>query len=208
MGLRCLSGFIGAQLFLPTEAGVNALQSIGANTNVQILVDSLDSLRGSTSNPALVNSVSIANRPGCGSPCLVEVGPFTRSDTTKSLSRKWTVRVDYLPTSADNVFVRYTDTQSSFSPDLFANPTALPSADTQQGGPARNMGVMWAHTFSPRVINEFRFSAQTISFGFDPTAARLANPLAHLHGLNLASSFGSNVFWGGFSRERFLRAAV
>ena len=189
-------------LTLPTLAGVDALQSIGTNSNVQILVDSLDGLRGSTSDPSQVNTISIGNRPGCGSPCLVEIGPFTRTDATKSLSREWTVRVDYLPTSVDNIFVRYTDTQSSFSPDLFANSTALPSADTEQGGPARNMGVMWAHTFSPRAINEFRFSAQTINFGFNPTAATLANPLAHDPGLALASSFGSTV-WGGFSQGTF-----
>jgi Carboxypeptidase regulatory-like domain/TonB-dependent Receptor Plug Domain len=189
-------------LTIPTQAGVDALQSMGPNNNVQVLVDSLGGLRGSTADPTQVNTINVGNRAGCGSPCLVEVGPFTRTDTTKGVNREWTVRVDYLPTSVDNIFVRYTDTQNSFSPDLFANPAALPTADTQQGGPARNMGVMWAHTFGPRVVNEFRFSAQTINFGFNPTAATLANPLAHLPGLTLAASFGPTL-WGGFSQGTF-----
>jgi len=191
-----------ATLTIPTQAGVDALQSIGANNNIQVLIDSLAGLRGGTADPTQVNTINVGNRAGCGSPCLIEVGPFTRTDTTKGLNREWTVRMDYLPTNVDNIFVRYTDTQNSISPDLFANPDALPSADTQQGGPSRNMGVMWAHTFGPRVINEFRFSAQTINFGFNPTAATLANPLAHLPGLALAASFG-NTLWGGFSQGTF-----
>jgi outer membrane receptor protein involved in Fe transport len=190
-------------LTIPTAAGAAALQSIGPNNNIQVLLDSLAGLRGSTTDPTQVKTVNVGNRAGCGTPCLVEVGPFTRTDTTQSKAREWTVRVDFLPTSADNLFVRYTDTMSSFSPDLFANATALPSADTQQGGPARNMGVMWAHTFGTKVVNEFRFSAQTINFGFTPTAATLANPLAHDPGLSLGASFGSNVFWGGFSQGTF-----
>jgi hypothetical protein len=189
-------------LTIPTAAGAAALQSIGPNNNIQILLDSLSGLRGSTADPTQVNTVNVGNRPGCGSPCLIEVGPFTRTDTTQSKSREWTVRGDLLPTNVDNIFVRYTDTMGSFAPDLFANPTALPSADTQQGGPARNMGVMWAHTFGPRVLNEFRFSAQTINFGFNPTAATLANPIAHDPGLALGASFGLTV-WGGFSQGTF-----
>ena len=103
-----------ATLTIPTQAGVDALQSIGANNNIQVLVDSLAGLRGSTADPTQVNTVNVGNRAGCGSPCLIEVGPFTRTDTTKGLNREWTVRVDYLPTNVDNIFVRYTDTQILF----------------------------------------------------------------------------------------------
>ncbi len=188
-------------LTLPTDAGVAALQSIGTNANVALLLESLGTTRGSTADPAQVNLIDAGDRAGC-TPCLVEVGPLTRTDAAKGLSREWMVRADYVATAADNVYVRYTDTYSSLTPDLFANPTALPSADTQQGGPARNLGVMWAHTFSANAINELRFSGQQIQFGFDPTAASLASSIAHAPGLNLASSFG-NTFWGGFSQSTF-----
>src|SRR5205085_2322428 len=67
------------------------------------------------------------------------------------------------------------------------------------GGPARNFGVMWAHTFSPAVLNEFRFSAQTIAFNFAPTAKTLAGPQAHFPSISFEDSFGSgNVSLGGF----------
>jgi hypothetical protein len=189
-------------LHIPTEAGVATLQSIGANTNAQILIDSLAGLRGSTADPGQVTNVAIGDRPGCPAPCNVEVGPFTRTDGTKTLSREWTVRGDYLPTSNDTVYVRYTDTENSFSPDLFANSTALPSADTEQSGPSRNFGVMWTHTFSPKVLNETRFSGQLIDFSFGPTASTLANPLAHLPGFALTGNL-QNTVWGGFSQATF-----
>ena len=189
-----------AQLTLPTAAGVATLQSLGTNNNVQILLSSLAGLRAPISSGA---PIPIGTRPGCPAPCQVDVGLFTRTDTEKGLGHEWTVRGDYLPTQTDTIFARYTDTYSSLTPDLFANPTALPSADTMQGGPARNLGVMWTHTFSPTVLNELRFSGQFINFTFGPTAASLANPLAHVPGLNLTSSFGTNTFWGGFGQATF-----
>lgn len=199
--LRSFGAQPAATLLLPTDAGVATLQSIGPNANVQLLLDSLGSTRGSTADPAQVSGIDAGDRPGC-TPCLVEIGPLTRTDSAASLSREWTVRADYAPTTSDSVYVRYTDTHSSLTPDLFANSTALPSADTEQAGPARNVGVMWAHTFGPTAINELRFSGQQIQFGFDPTAATLANPIAHAPGLSLASSFGNTV-WGGFSQATF-----
>jgi Carboxypeptidase regulatory-like domain/TonB-dependent Receptor Plug Domain len=187
-------------LTIPTAAGIATLKSLLPNNNVQILLDSLGGLVAPTKNPV---PVPIADEPGCTG-CSVEFATFTRSDSTRGLSHEWTARVDYTPTASDNLFVRYTDTFSSLIPDLFANPTSLPPQDTQQGGPARNLGVMWAHTFSPRVLNEFRFSAQTIAFHFDATPATLANPLAHFPGISFTDSFGGGVTaLGGFEQGTF-----
>jgi len=205
-----------SQLFLPTANGVAALQSIGNNSNVAILVNELSGLRGVSDpanfrggllDPNSPNVVNIGDRPGCTNGasttnCLIEVGPFTRQDHTATRSYEWTVRADYIATPNDTLYARFTNSQNSFAPDLFANPTALPSIDTQQGGPARLFGAMWTHTFSPFLINEFRFSAQQIDFGFDPTAAALANPFAHLPGLSLSDDL-TNVSWGGFGQGGF-----
>lgn len=186
-------------LTIPTAAGIATLKSLLPNNNVQILLDSLGGLVAPTAS----GSVPIADEPGCTG-CSVEFGNFTRSDSTRGLSHEWTARVDYTATSSDTLFARYTDTYSSLSPDLFANPTSLPPQDTKQGGPARNLGVMWAHTFSPKVLNEFRFSAQTIAFHFDATGATLANPLAHVPGITFSSSFGGGVTaLGGFEQGTF-----
>lgn len=188
-----------ATLTIPTAAGIATLKSILPNNNVQILLNSLGGLVAPTAS----RSVPIADEPGCTG-CSVEFGNFTRTDSTRGLSYEWTARADYTPTSSDNVFVRFTNTYSSLTPDLFANASALPTEDTLQGGPARNLGVMWAHAFSPSVLNEFRFSAQTIAFTFGPTAATLANPQAHFPGISFTSSFGGGVVaLGGFEQSTF-----
>jgi len=172
-----------------------------STTNVQILLNSL----GGSVAPSLLGSVQLADEPGCTG-CSVDFGHFTRTDSTQSKSYEWTVRADYTASEHDQIFARFTDTYSSFAPDLFANSAALPTQDTLQGGPARNLGVMWAHTFTPTVLNEFRFSQQTIAFHFDPTAKTLANPLAHAPSITFTSSntFGGGVVaLGGFSAGTF-----
>jgi len=186
-----------ATLALPTAAGVATLQSLGPNPNVDLLLNQIGSLRG-VGNTKLIN---IGTRPGCPAPCAVEFGNFTRTDPGANLSREWTVRSDFNPSSSDSFYFRYTDSMGSLTPDLFANPAALPIQDTKQGGPSRIFGTMWTHTFSPRVINEFRFSGQQINFTFAPTAATLAGPDASRPSMFLAST--TSAFFGGFSQGAF-----
>ena len=186
-------------LTIPTATGVATLQKLLPNNNVQILLNSLDGLVA----PTAFTSVPIADEPGCTG-CSVDFGHFTRQDSERNLAYEWTVRGDYTASATDTIFARFTSTYNSLTPDLFANASALPSQDTLQHGPARNFGVMWAHTFSPTVLNEFRFSAQTIAFHFDPMAKTLANPLAHVPGITFTAAFGGGVTaLGGFSQATF-----
>jgi len=190
-------------LTIPSASGIATLNQVLAgnpnNTRVQILLNSLGGLVA----PSTLSSVPIADEPGCTG-CSVDFGQITRTDSERSLSYEWTARGDYTASDHDQIFARFTNTYSSLSPDLFANATALPTQDTLQHGPARNFGVMWAHTFSPTVLNEFRFSAQTIAFYFDPTAKTLANAQAHLPGITFSSSFGGGVTaLGGFEQATF-----
>jgi hypothetical protein len=143
------------------------------------------------------NCTYVEHSYGCG----VEWGYFRRNDIGKNLSREWTARADYTLAN-DSIFVRYTDSYNSSSPDLFANPNVLPYADTQQSGPSRIFGVMWAHTFNPTVLNELRFSAQQIDFTFGPTGATEANPMAHLPSMYLDSGT-LDFFWGGYEQSTF-----
>jgi hypothetical protein len=190
-----------ATLTIPTASGVATLQQILAgnpnNINVQILLNSLGGLVA----PTNLTSVLIGDEPGCIG-CSIDFGQITRTDSERGLSSEWTVRGDYTASTNDTMFARYTNTYTSLTPDLFANLTALPTQDTFQHGPARNFGLMWAHTFTPTVLNEFRFSAQTISFYFDPLSKTLANPLAHVPGITFTSSFGGGTTaLGGFEQS-------
>lgn len=193
-------------LSLPTASGVTALQALN-NSNADMILSAIGNLRG---NPAQnqISSVNIGPRANCPAAsvdasgnCEVEFGNFTRTDHTASKSYEWTARADYIASQNDTIYARFTNSYGSFSPDLFANSGALPSQDTYQGGPSRLFGAMWAHTFSPTVVNEFRFSAQQIDFNFAPLAATLANPDANLPTVFLSSS--TNMFWGGYSQGSF-----
>ena len=186
-----------ARLQVPTAAGYTVLNNLAqaGNTNAANMLQALGSVRAV--NP--IGTIDIGDRTGCPS-CAVEYGFFRRTDKGQSLSREWTGRVDYNG-ARDNLYVRYTDSRQDSNPDLFANSGALPNQDTLQGGPSRLFGTMWAHTFSPNMINEFRASLQQIDFTFAPTDATAAGPLATAPTLSLTSSM--DFFWGGYAQATF-----
>ncbi len=197
-----------ALLKVPTQAGYDVLNALAhsadpvVSANAALLLQPLGSIRAAApaTNPdGTPASVAIGDRPDCPA-CAVQYGYYRRTDKGKSISREWTGRVDYSGTN-DNLYVRYTDSRNDSNPDLFANPGALPAQDTLQGGPSRIFGTMWAHTFSPKLINEFRFSGQQIDFSFDPTSATAASAVSQLPTISLSSTL--NFFWGGYAQATF-----
>jgi hypothetical protein len=129
-------------LSVPTAAGIATLQALD-NANGNMMLTALNGVQAASSQ----GNLPIGARTACPASavnsstgqCQVEWGYYRRNDIGKNLSREWTARADYNLTN-DSVFVRYTDSYQSSSPDLFANPGALPYADTQQSGPARIFG--------------------------------------------------------------------
>ena len=184
----------GAQITIPTAAGVATLQSLGANQNAQILLNSLGSAVAPNANLA---PIAIGNRPGCGANCQVAVGTFSRSANQIANSYEYVIRGDYVATDNDTLSARWLGSHSSLTPDLFANPNALPGLDSTQSGPSRSLGVFWTHVINKRAINEVRFTSQTLNFGFDPTAATLASPFVNLPDLKVSGLTG--VDFGGLA---------
>lgn len=185
----------GAQFTIPTAAGVASLQSIGPNANAAILVSSL----GGLTAPASQGTINIGNRAGCGSPCLISVGQVIRSPKAISRSYQWITRADYSPTANDTVMARYIGSHNSLTPDLFANPGALPTQDTLQGGPARGLGIYWTHVLSPTKVNEARFTAQQINFTFGPLASTSASPLEADPNITINGLGGPSTTFGGLT---------
>jgi hypothetical protein len=181
----------GGQMVIPTAKGVATLQSLGANQNVQIL---LNSLAGATAAQTS-GSIAIGTRTGCPAPCTVDVGTFSRSPGQISDSYEYVVRGDYVASDKDTISARWLGSHNSLTPDLFANPFALPGVDTEQSGPSRSIGIFWTHVISSRAVNELRFTGQTLDFGFDPTAATLKNPFANLPAFSVSGL--DNVSFGG-----------
>jgi hypothetical protein len=185
----------GNPLIIPTAQGVANLNAIaGANPNAAILVNSLGGLTAATTT----SSINVGDRPGCGSPCVIPVGQFVRTPTQSNPSYEYIIRGDYDPSDSDRYSVRFIGSHLALTPDLFANPNALPTQDTEQRGPSRNLGVYWTHVFSPTRLNEARFTAQQINFIFGPLASSTSNPLYQLPNLSIPG-FSGPTFGGSNS---------
>jgi hypothetical protein len=180
----------GSELSIPTAQGVANLQAISATTpNAAVLLNSLGGLVAQNQT----GTINVGTRAGCGapgSPCLIPIGQLTRTTTQQNPSYEFVVRGDYQMNDKNTFSARYIGTQSTLTPDLFANPSALPSQDTFQGGPARNLGAYWTHVFSASKVNEARFTFQQIDFTFGLLSTN-------------AVSLGPNLSVAGFSGTSF-----
>ncbi len=182
----------GDQLNVPTAQGVANLNAIaGAFPNAAILVNSLGGLTAATQT----GSINVGNRAGCGNPCLIPIGSTIRSPTQQNPQYEYVIRGDYTMRAADTFSVRYLGAQQTLTPDLFANSSALPTQDTFQGGPSRNLGFFWTHVLSPSKVNEARFTFQQINFTFGPLSSTTSNALYALPNLTIAGITG--VSFGG-----------
>jgi outer membrane receptor protein involved in Fe transport len=163
---------------IPTANGVAALQQIeaneGSNANIDYLIASLGTLRG-TSQARMVS----AGFDAAGNPRpAVQFGTLSRGDTSIiSNSLQWSTRLDYVASDHDQLTLRVLRGSSNFIPDFFNNPHELPAFETQQNGPFSNYHASWVHTISSKMVNELRFSYGTIQFEFAPTAATLASAI-------------------------------
>jgi len=184
----------GNQLNIPTAQGVAELNAIaGASPNAAILVNSLGGFTAATQT----GTINVGNRAGCGNPCIIPIGTTIRSPTQQNPQYEYVIRGDYNARAADTISVRFIGANQTLTPDLFANPRALPTQDTFQGGPSRNLGFFWTHVISPTKVNEARFTFQQINFTFGPLASTTSNPLYALPNISIAGISG--VSFGGLT---------
>lgn len=200
----------GSTLTLPTANGIATLKAVqptlsaGGQANVQYLLNSLGSLVGVTpackdaSGNPIFCTVSLGNDSAGNPRGLVETGRVQRSGVgAKSNDRQEWFRVDWNASEKDLVSSYYIRDDGSLTPDFFNFPGSLPPYDSQQGGPSQIFGATWTHTFSPKVVNEFRTSYTNIGFTFGPTPATAANPLSQ-HALYTIAGMGSGFPGLGF----------
>lgn len=167
----------GSSLLIPTANGFAALQSIASgNPRLTNYLSALGNFRAS-STPGTLGLANITLDPGQPS---VEVAKAERQGVANpSNDTQYVAKGDWQLTSKDALTIRYTYDKNTLTPDFFNFPNLLPCCDTQQGGSAHNGGIDLTHTFTPKVINEFRVSYGRIGFTFAPTAATAANPVAN-----------------------------
>ncbi len=185
----------GAQLTLPTAAGVTQLQTLLPNPNVQLLITALGGLTA-PENPDGTGKVTgfpgnapncIALGPGAGGidrGC-VQSGLFERTGVREESSdTNWNLRLDYHAGPNDVLSGSFIRQSSSLLPDFFNNSASLPEFDSQQAGTTNVFRGGWTHTFSSAMVNELRFSYTNIGFSFNFPAASLNGPLAGIPGVS------------------------
>jgi outer membrane receptor protein involved in Fe transport len=181
----------GATLLIPDAAGIATLKGLLPNPNVQLLLNSLAGLVSPSGVNA--NTVQVPLGPGANGVDrgTVEENLFQRSGIPSvALNREWRVRLDWNATPSDTVSGSYRRADFGVNLDFFNNPGTLPPFDTQQSGPSQAFTGTWTHTFSPRALNEFRFSYSNIDFTFGPTSASVNGPLANTPGISFAGASG------------------
>ncbi|MCL2660276.1 MAG: carboxypeptidase regulatory-like domain-containing protein [Acidobacteriaceae bacterium] len=170
---------------LPDADGYATLQSIGGPQATLLQQDLsngdyLNSFIDMTDvfGPDSKGSINVGplnNCPAAG--CTISTAWYMRpAAPMMNPDTQWLVRVDYHHSDKDQFMVRYFHDRQSYSPDFFANPSALPGFDTYQGGPGELTAAQWTHIFSPNLVNEFRVAETRLNFMFAPTAETLANP--------------------------------
>ena len=187
---RDYSAAQGQTLNIPTAAGIATLQGLPSNPNVQLLLASLAGLVAPSTGGNITN-VPLGPGPNGIDRGSVQENIFQRSGIPEiQTTREWRVRADWNATPADNINASYRRSDFGVNLDFFNNPGSLPPFDTDQSGPAQAFTGNWNHTFSPRAVNEFRFSYSNIDFIFGPTPASAASPLANTPGINFGGTSG------------------
>lgn len=188
---RDYSAAQGQTLNIPTAAGIATLQGLLPNPNVQLLLSSLGGLVAPSTGSGLFN-VALGADPKTGlDRGSVQENIFQRSGLPEiQTTREWRVRADWNATPVDTLNASYRRSDFTLNLDFFNNGASLPPFDTNQSGPAQAFTGNWNHTFSPRAVNEFRFSYSNIDFTFGPTAASATGPLANTPGINFGGTSG------------------
>jgi hypothetical protein len=93
------------------------------------------------------------------SPVAGAPAPFNYVGTARTIQNdsKFDVRLDWVGSERDKVFGRFSWGNSSLE-----NITPLPYSGTQIPLNVRNTSIGWTHTFSSRLVNEFRFGIDNV----------------------------------------------
>jgi hypothetical protein len=108
--------------------------------------------------------------------------------TTTNNWNQFSGRVDYTISAKDTVFGRYTqENQTAIAPGMTSyNSQTFPSNP-------KNLAIGWTHTFSPRLVNNFRYGWSHTAVGLERTDGydtALANPLGLVSEIDFPGSDG------------------
>ena len=167
---------------IPDANGVATLTTL-AQTNVQAkyFLQSLGGLVSPSRSPAVpCGAGTYDEQPGGSFPC-IEMNLFARNDVPViGVDDNWYFRMDYHPTENDQITGAFLHAYSSNTPQFTPGAFTLQPFDWYGGGPNSIFRSHWAHTFSPSLLNEARFSYTSLNFTFGFLPASLSNSLSGL----------------------------
>ncbi|MEO6801724.1 MAG: carboxypeptidase regulatory-like domain-containing protein [Granulicella sp.] len=162
-------------IIVPTAAGVATLQALPTNPRIAAYLQAIGAVRGQ-SGQTYTSSLALGADPVTGTDRgSVEVGPYRRNLNNASNGSELDIKGDYVISPRDTFQLHYLRAPSINPYDLSS--IGLPGFDTEAVGVAHNAGIAETHTFSPTLLNEFRFSYGRIGFTFDFRPETYANPL-------------------------------
>jgi hypothetical protein len=164
-------------VIVPTAAGYATLQSLSTgNPRIMNYLTALGSLLGQTGTPYTYNLQLSETNPATSMPYVVQVGPYRRNLKNQFDASEWDIKGDYIVSPSDTLQLHYIREPYITPVDIVT--AMLPGFDTDVNSVAHNAGIAETHTFSPSLLNEFRFSYSRIGFTFGLPPATIANPLA------------------------------
>ncbi|MBI4456153.1 MAG: TonB-dependent receptor [Acidobacteria bacterium] len=184
-----------ASAVVPTEEGFNLLRSLfppGRNANLDRYLNVVGNLRGTT------NVISI---PLGGGRPPIPFGTATRTGTQPVNDYQWMTRLDWVPTTQDNVAFRYL-----FDQQIFKNqfPSAFEGFEIDVPSRIQNFYLNYTRSFSHELTNEFRFSYGRFRVLFGPRKREaLAGPRFQFAGIPVNSVGLSAVFPQGRTFNNF-----
>ncbi len=169
-----------ASAVVPTEAGFAQLRSLfpqGASPNLDRHLSIVGDLRGATN---LIQIPLGAGRPA------IPFGTATRTGISQSVDDyQFLTRVDWAPGARDSFSFRYLFDDQTFNNQI---PSAFEGFGIDVPSRVQNFFFNYTRTFSPKFLNEFRFSYGRFNAAFQPqNPATLEGPVFAFGGINVTT---------------------
>lgn len=182
----------GANLRLPTDAGVATLQALaGQCPNAALYLQALGSLRGNPNNKPATIDLSVPSAAGtCDNSTragmLLQTGQFVRRQSFSSLDDNHQVRIDHKVSEKQNMSFRWLYDNSVIGPTLHN----LPGFDNNFTGLTLTGSFADTYVINSRLTNEFRFNYGRIGFNFPLAAPDLFHANSPAYAISGVTGFG------------------
>jgi hypothetical protein len=186
--------YTSAGTLFPDATGLSQLQSaFPGNPGTQELVNQ-GPFAYKSGNPTSFGPTSTINVTDGNTTQAIEVAQVARNVANIDLDQEQMGRLDYQPTARDHFYLRYIYQDTPLIA-YFGNLVAGDSVNVQST--THSIGGDWTHTFSPKWVDQLRYSFQQARLAFDGGGV----PTCTISNLNTCPSnvsFGSSLLQLGY----------